>query len=622
MKFNLFSKTQSVAKWVWFLALFIGTNITLEGQDIGGLKDKLNPKKWFANMTEGDPFKVAGGVGLSLRNYNSWSPENRQPPFSYTISANTNIGLYKINVPFSLVYTGQNTSASHPFNLDGLKESVKNKFVRVGASPFYKWAKVHLGHRSMNFSTLTYANQTFYGVGTELTPGKFRIAAMRGLMPTAEPVDLSLFEVNQQVFNRRATTVKLGYGDDSKFADVIFMKGADRTDLFSVNADSALVAPQENMVIGFNGQWNLLKNLSAKMEIASSAYSKNSLAPKSDTVGTRTSRILHPDFIMRPNLSTDYNTAINGGWQFQGKGFNLGMDYQRFAPGYKTMGVYYFNDDLQNTTINMGLNFSKIQLSLNLTGGFQTNNLELDKQTTVSRTIGSANATWAKKNFQANATYNNFSNSVEYVLNPTLDSLNAIVITENAALNLSYTLATVSEAKHSFSLAATSQIVNSPNASPATGNNTGTRMYTGNLSYNLKPKEGGYKWTARANYNQNQLSGLTSDRIGFGFGVAKAFLENKINLRVDNNYFITNAGETTQNSLNSSLTGSYKVSKGHSLNLRVMFLNRGKTQAGITNSNTEIVNALQYQYRFQYNPKQAKERKKKEAEESKPKTKK
>ena len=563
-------------------------------EDIG----KLSPNKAIQQLRDAQLFAVNGGLSVNFRNYNAWGTDNRQAPLTYTVTANANLKFFdKINAPFSFVFNGQSTTSSNPFDLDAIKESLKNRFVRVGISPKYKWATAHLGHRSMNFSPLTYANQTFYGVGTELNPGKFRFMALRGLMPTAEPVDLSLFEVNTEVFNRRATTVKVGYGDDQKFVDVIVMRGEDRNDTYTVNADSSLVSPEENLVVGLNTQLQLLKTLSAKLEIASSAYSFNKLG----LLG-RDDDYKFPAGLISPNSSTQVSTAMTGGWQFQGKVFSLGMDYQRFAPGYKSMGVYYFNDDMQNITLNTGFNFSKLQLVVNLTGGLQTNNLDETKPTTVSRSIGAANVTWSSSTLQLSFNYNNFSNNVEYVLNPNLDSLNAVVATQTLGATAAYTLSSPGDTKHSFALTGNSQVVSAPTASAGTGNNTGTRMNTVNLSYNGAPKGGSFKWTARANYNTNAISGMQTSRLGFGGGATKQLLDGKINLRLDNNYFISSIQEAQQNSLTSRLTIGYKLSAAHNVNLNLMFLNRSKTQAGLTESVSEMINTLQYSYRFNWKP--------------------
>lgn len=571
-------------------------------EDLEKLGD-LAPGKAIQQLRDAQLFSLGGGLSVNMRNYTAWNLENRQAPLTYTIAANANLKFFeKINAPFSFVFNGQSATSSNPFDVDAIKESLRNRFVRVGISPKYKWATAHLGHRSMNFSPLTYNNQTFYGVGAEVNPGKFRFMALRGLMPTAEPVDLSLFEVNREVFNRRATTVKVGYGDEQKFVDVIVMKGEDRDEFYKVNADSSLVTPEENLVVSLNTQLQLLKTLSAKLEVASSAYSFNSIG----TLGTDEDYAF-PAGLIDPNTSTEVSTAITGGWQFQGKVFSLGMDYQRFAPGYKSMGVYYFNDDMQNLTLNTGFNFSKLQLVINLTGGLQTNNLDELKPTTVSRTIGAANVSWSSSALQVTFNYNNFSNNVEYVLNPNLDSLNAVVATQTLASTIAYTLGASSNVKHSFALAANSQIVTAPTMTQGTGNNTGTRMNTLNFSYNGAPKGSSFKWTARANYNTNAINGMQTSRIGFGGGMTTQLLDGKMNVRFDNNYFVSQIEAANQNSLTSRLTLGYKLSAAHNINLNLMYLTRNKSGNGVEQSAAEMINTLQYSYRFNWKPGKKKE---------------
>lgn len=561
-------------------------------QDLEGW-DRYKPKNLLEDFKQGDPFSLSGGVGLNMRYYGSFGGNNRQSPFSWSFNANSNISIYKINMPFSFVFSAQNQTYSHPFNIQGWKENIRNRFVRFGASPYYKWVKVHAGHRSMDFSSLTYSGQTFLGTGLELTPGKFRFSAMYGLIPTSEPRDLSLFEINREVFNRWATTYKVGYGDDNNFLDIILMKAKDREDYFQIDSDSLLIAPQENMVIGLNGKTTLFKKIAVQLEVASSAYSNNTLSPS-----VSKKNFLHPNFLINKNESTTFTTGVKGGWKYQGKGFNFGMDYQRIAPGYNTMGAYYANDDLQNITANTGWTISKIQLSVNLSAGVQNNNLDNSKPATMQRVIASGNINYAIKNFQTSFTYSNFSNKVDYVLNPELDSLNAVVVTANMGLTASYTIIAKNEGKHSLSFSANNQQVKSPDNTGGIENNNDSQMFTANLSYNNVPKDKGWKWTARANFNQNQLSGTTLNRYGAGLGVSKSFLDNRISLRMDNNYFISTSELINQQALNSQLTMGFKFLKNQNINLKVMMNNRTKTDAGVKDAATELVTSLQYQYRF------------------------
>ncbi len=591
-------RTTDFCKRASILFMLVTCTLWANAQDLGDL-GKYKPKALFENFKQGDPFAIAGGIGINTKYYESFGASDRQSPFTWSVNANINLSFYKINMPFSMVFSAQNRDFAHPFNPEGWKENLRNRFVRVGASPFYKWVKLHLGHRTMDFSSLTYSGQTFLGVGTELTPGKFRISAMYGLIPTSEPRDLAVFEINREVFNRRATTVMVGYGDNTHSVDLIFMKAKDKEEEFQINSDSISITPQENMVIGLQGKTVLFKKLAIQAEVASSAYSMNSLAPE---VTNR--QILHPNFIISRNESTTYTIAAKGGWKYQGKGFNFGMDYERLSPGYKTMGAYYFNDDLQNITANTGWNFSKIQLAVNLSAGVQNNNLDETKPATVRRVIMSGNANYSLKNFQTSFTYSNFSNQVDYVLNPDLDSLNAVVATENMALTASYTILGKGEDgnKHAISFMTSLQRVSSPTSAngPET-NDQGSRMLTSNLSYNNVPTENGWRWTARANFNQNALSGTTLNRYGVGMGVSKKLWDNKINFRVDNNYFITQSEILNQQALNLRVTTGLNLPGGHSVNMKVMMNNQSRNESGARSTRTEMGVTMQYNYRFQAN---------------------
>ena len=56
-------------------------------------------------------------------------------------------------------------------------------FIRFGISPYYKWIRLYVGHRSMQFSNYSLNGITFLR-GFEPNPGIFRLAAMYGNIQT------------------------------------------------------------------------------------------------------------------------------------------------------------------------------------------------------------------------------------------------------------------------------------------------------------------------------------------------------------------------------------------------------------------------------------------------------
>ena len=254
--------------------LFFGINLTTNAQiqdfeDVESLTQKGFFKSYFKNMfndfTElGDPFSLSGGIGLNTRSYSSFGEEGRQDPFFWTLNTNLNIRIYRLNLPFSLLVSAKNTESSFPNyrelvnafrdNVRGRIDQKRESFVRFGASPNYKWIKLHLGHRSMDFSKFTLSNLNFYGVGTELTPGKWRASAMYGRLAKAEPIDLSLVTPNFPVYQRIGWGAKVGYGTDNHSVDVMVFNGYDDPNSIFIPADNPdQISPEANIVFGLNG---------------------------------------------------------------------------------------------------------------------------------------------------------------------------------------------------------------------------------------------------------------------------------------------------------------------------------------------------------------------------------
>ena len=169
---------------------------------------------------------MGGSLALNMRSYDAFGGPLRQDPFFYSVAANLNTRIYQIDLPISIVLTAKNTTHSYP-SISDLKESLKDKlnekkksFARVGMSPYYKWTKLHLGHRAMFFSKYTMNNINFFGAGVELTPDKLRFGAMYGRLAKAEPIDLSLSSPNLPIYKRIGWGARLGYGDDLASADI------------------------------------------------------------------------------------------------------------------------------------------------------------------------------------------------------------------------------------------------------------------------------------------------------------------------------------------------------------------------------------------------------------------
>lgn len=564
------------------------SGMTAFSQDVEPLADKESRKKFFEGFYKADPFSIHGNVGLNLRSYQAAGTENRQAPFMWYLGGQMNVSIYKINIPLSVLLTAQSLTYSHPFH----QGAYTNRFTRIGASPYYRWIKLHFGHRYMDFSPLTVANHTFLGAGIELTPGKFRSAFFYGLLAKTEPQDLALQNVNLQIFKRKGWGMKLGYGTRERFLDLIVFKARDKPNAVDpLNQDTAYIFQNENMVIGLNGQTMLFKKLRLNLEVASSAFTKDVADPETDS-----KRFLHPSFMIRPRTSTVFRSAVNAGIQYQYKILTLGLAYRRVDPEYRSLGAYFFNNDLENITGIAGVSLFKSRVRLNGSLGRQRNNLYGDKSTQFNRTIGSIDAQYSSGPFTMGLDFSNYTANIDYVLNQDLDSLNAVIVTRQLGLNTSYVITAENKNRHTisgnFSVQDITDDVEDLNRSAE------SQMLNGLLSYLFATGENGWKLNTRLSYNRNRLSGLTIDRYGIGAGAQKDLIPKKWSLGFDANYY-NSTGESLENqTLNLRGNTLFKPGKHHRLDLSALLLNRFRASGVNARNFRETTLMLTYTYSF------------------------
>jgi hypothetical protein len=120
--------------------------------------------------------KLGGSVNISAIGYQAFGIPQRRDPFNWFLTGSLNVTLFGYSAPFSFSYSNANSSYSQPFN-------------QFSFAPQYKWVKTYIGYNAMTFSRYTLAGHVFFGGGVELTPGKWRVAAMYGRLKQAVPQD-------------------------------------------------------------------------------------------------------------------------------------------------------------------------------------------------------------------------------------------------------------------------------------------------------------------------------------------------------------------------------------------------------------------------------------------------
>lgn len=346
-------------------------------------------------------WKATGGFGVSLMQYSrSGEIANRSSPLAYALNGNLRLSYGDFSIPISATYNNQRGSISNPFAFYGL-------------SPSYKWATLHLGHRSIPFGKYLVSGQPFFGVGMELTPGKFRFAAAHGQLrsPIIQEDSLVIGAELFEPYRRTLTAARIGVGTNSNHFDVTVSRVIDREKEGDPSgADFLLPAPAENLGVSTKFNFSLAKVIQISGESALSVLTNEQ---GRDSLNVPESV---PEFVSNAielNESSSAHFAHDYGIGFRQRGFNTRLSFERVDPFYRSLGTPYLTDDIQRVRLQMGLAFGKGKVRVNGSVGRQRNNLTQLLTSTRERTIGSLGLT-AKlsKELRLSARYSNFSSSL------------------------------------------------------------------------------------------------------------------------------------------------------------------------------------------------------------------
>src|SRR5690606_27106222 len=106
-----------------------------------------------------------------------------------------------VTVPLSIAYRDRRSNFYHPFT-------------RFSLSPYYKWARLYLGHSQMHFNTYALSGMAVFGVGAELNPGKFRFSVINGKVQNPKIALDSISTITSWInpYERNLLAFKIGAG--------------------------------------------------------------------------------------------------------------------------------------------------------------------------------------------------------------------------------------------------------------------------------------------------------------------------------------------------------------------------------------------------------------------------
>lgn len=496
------------------------------------------------------PLTVSGSIDVRGIVYSSKGIPARRSPFMYLISGSPTLSIYGFSIPVYFSFSEQDRSFRQPFN-------------QFGMSPTYKWITLHVGYRNLTFSPYTLAGHTLLGGGFELTPGKWRLAYMMGRLNRATRVDTLTGKLDPQQFSRYGYAAKVGYGTAESYIDLSFLSAKDR----GTNVDSSSVRPAANAVVATEMKLKLGAKFHLFADGALSVYTHDRYSTVS-LVSDSLKTVKNLQKILPINGTSEHYLAYSGGVGYRDKTIGLNLAYRFVAPEFKSMGAYFFQNDLQSLSLSSQLSLLKGKFRFNGSLGVQEDNVRLQKQATTRRVIVLSQLSWdLHQMLGLDATYVNYATNSAPTVTWVQDRYLLTQTTSNYSLSPRIML--VSEQASQF-------ILLSYNSSYLKDLNSETKSVqeihsnVALLNYTLGLNKLGLSLNTGVNHTSNKMAVGEVRNTGFTLGLSKGFLSNKLLLSTQNSYTLSSMERSTL--LNLGGSALWQPEKSHKINLRISSL--------------------------------------------------
>jgi hypothetical protein len=520
-------------------------------------------------------FKYSGGVSLNTVFYNGNIGSGREP-FNYFITGNFNVSLASLSIPISFNYT--NSGFSYNYQFPRLPR-------RLSLNPKYKWIQAHIGDVSMSFSPYTFNGYLFQGVGFDLKPkGDFSYSFFYGrLQKSVQYVPSQTSGGNTlAAYKRMGYGLKVNYDNPKIKLGASVFSASDIENSLIVKPDSIAIYPQDNTAIGLETSLPIFSKIQLKVEYGLSALTRDKRSQKlSDSSNPG---LLYKTFGARQSLNIYH--AVKGQLNYTIGTSQVGVGLERIDPGYQTLGAYYFNNDLQNITLNFAQNLFKGKISLSTNIGLQQDNLDSKKASASNRTVIAANVNWnASQRLSISTQYSNFRSftnirpQFQYInqLTPfdNLDTLNFYQLSQNANMNVNYVISKDKESPKNLNVNLSLQDAFDEQGGTVAKGNSST-FYNLASSYSQTKSSKYLTWVAAFNVTYNTIGKNNIVTLGPTINVTKGFMKNALKSTASVSYNQTSGVGTTSTKVACfRINGAYTLMKKHNLGLNItsMFKN-------------------------------------------------
>ncbi len=468
-------------------------------------------------------------------------------PYSYLINGQLNLKLFGvIDAPFSFMYSNLGNQYTQP------------TYHQTSIHPTYKWVATHFGAIACNYSSYTVSGHLFQGSAIDLTPGAFSFSAFYGRFQKAIQPGITNEAAVQPAYKRMGGGCKLGYKHEKwgHWAMVLF-SAKDQIKSLQIPIVLEPILPQQNWNSSVQMQKSFFKKVNIEAELAYSLLTENLL------INSNNRAFINPIQFKNVNASTQLFKAFKSSLVYSlGKG-SINIAYQRVDPFYRTLGAYYFNNDLENITAGFSAPLFKQKINLSANAGWQHDNLSKTKLSTMSRFVGNANLCYnPNKLLTINLTYSNFlsyTNVRPYIdyqnqINPYLawDTLNFRQISQNINGHIAYLIKSDSLHVSCITNTLTYQLAADAQSNKILNSNA---FFNASMAYNYSKIKSGESVVLSLNAGRTELNLKELLNISPGFTISKPLWQKQL-----------------RTGMSLSYTNSYydKVSSGAVLNLRGM----------------------------------------------------
>lgn len=476
------------------------------------------------------PFTLSGGMNAYGALYTTDLNNPRMSPFTWGVNGRMTIGIYDLQIPLSFIFSEKEREFRQPFN-------------QYGISPRYKWATAHIGHRSMHFSELTMSGQRFLGGGLELTPKKFRFAAMYGQLRREIFADTLTEAIVEAAFQRTGMAAKVGVGTQANHVDLVLFRAKDKYDELDLKRGLYGDAqPEENLVVGIESAYVIRKNLQLAVDLAGSLHNVGVLpATREGSFAELGNK--YDSFLFNVDPRTRRGTAVKAGLSYNLKGTTFSVNYDRIDPLFRTLGNYYFMNDLENYRAGFATGLFKQKVRVAGSLGLQTNDLAKSLEARTRRTIGSANLTYnSGKAFTTSLGWSNFEANLRSAYEAAgSDTIRLRQVSDNITLSNSLRLRnTATGITRTLDLSLSYQdFKNEGYPGQGTAN---TVTWSGSLGYRQRNKARAFDWGARATASVFENAGNGRTRYGASLNARKGFRDNRTGVNARAAFYL-NRGE-------------------------------------------------------------------------------